>query len=120
MNTLERQHISMRVLDQTHSKEALRLFIRKLDPRKVFFYQSDIDEFRANYELRLIELIKQLPDRHVDVEPAFVIYNRYLQRLKERVEMVQHILSQPIDFTVEEYFVKLGLRNKAKEWSYNE
>jgi len=99
---LERNHISQRPLDQTLSKEAFRLFIKKLDSRKLFFYQSDIDEFKAKYELKLCELIKQRP---VDVQPAFEIYNRHLMRLKERVEMVQQILSEPLDFTVDEEYV---------------
>ena len=99
---LENNHISQRELDRTLSREALRLYIRALDPRKMFFYQSDIDEFRSQYELRLNELIKQNP---VDVEPAFVIYNRYLTRLKERVAIVREILAEPMDFTVQEYRV---------------
>ena len=99
---LERNHISQRPLGQSHSKEAFRLYIKKLDPRKLFFYQFDIDEFKEKYELKLVESLRQRP---VDVRPAFEIYNRYLVRLKERVEMVQHILSQPIDFTVDEEYV---------------
>ena len=99
---LERNHISQRTLTPAHSKEAFRLYIKKLDPRKLFFYQSDIDEFRTKYETKLIEMIKQRP---ADVTPAFEIYNRYLMRLKERVEMVERILSQPIDFTIDEEYV---------------
>ena len=101
LNTLERHHILQRTLGQSQSKEAFRLYIKKLDPRKLYFYQSDIDEFKTKYELKLCELINQRP---VEVRPVFEIYNRYLTRLKERVEMVQHILSQPIDFTVDEEY----------------
>ena len=100
VDTLERHHISQRILDQAISKEAFRLYVRALDPRKIFFYQSDIDEFRTKYELRLTELMKQQP---VDVRPAFEIYNRYLDRLEERVSMILQILANPIDFTVDEY-----------------
>ena len=110
---LERNHISQRTLTPAHSKEAFRLYIRKLDPRKLYFYQSDIDEFREQYETRLVDLIKRNP---VDVTPAFAIYNRYLMRLKERVEMVEHILSQPIDFTVDEEFVY----DKGKDFTLDE
>ena len=113
VDALERSHISQRTLDQSHSKEAFRLYIKKLDSRKLFFYQSDIDEFKAKYELRLCELIKQRP---ADVQPAFEIYNRYLMRLKERVEMVQQILSQPIDFTVDEEYVS----DKLKDFTLDE
>ena len=99
---LERNHISQRTLDRSHSREALRLYIKKLDPRKLYFYQSDIDQFKEKYESQLVELLKQRP---VDVRPAFEIYNLYLKRLKQRVEMVQHILSQPMDFSVDEEYV---------------
>ena len=99
---LETQHISQRTLDPAVSKEAFRLYIKALDPRKMFFYQADIDEFRTRYELRLCELLKQNP---VDLRPAFEIYNRYLDRLKERVDMVQQILSVPMDFTIDEEYV---------------
>ena len=102
MSTLERYHISQRALDSSRSKEALRLYIKKLDPRKLYFYQSDIDEFKTKYESQLCELLKQYP---AEVQPAFEIYNRYLTRLKDRVEMVQHILSRPLDFTVDEEYV---------------
>ena len=100
-NALGRSHISQRPLDQELSKEAFRLYIKALDPLKLFFYQSDIDEFRTNYETKLCDLIKQTP---VDVRPAFEIYNRYLTRIEERVGMVQQILAAPIDFTVDEVF----------------
>ena len=101
VDTLERRHIARPTLDQSHSKEALRIYIRKLDPRKLHFYQSDIDEFKAKYELRLIELLKQNPS---DVGPAFDIYNRYLVRLRERGGMIQQILSHPMDFTIDEEY----------------
>ena len=102
VNNLERFHISQRSLDTNLSKEAFRLYIKALDPRKMFFYQSDIDEFKAKYETRLSELIKQHP---VDVRPAFEIYNRFLLRIQERVAMIQDILASPIDFTVDEHLV---------------
>jgi len=113
VENLERNHISQRALDQTLSKEAFRIYIKRLDPRKLFFYQSDIDEFKAKYELKLCEQIKQLP---VDVRPAFEIYNRYLTRLKERVEMVQQILSAPIDFTIDEEYVY----DRSKDFTLDE
>ncbi|MCL2005270.1 MAG: carboxy terminal-processing peptidase [Planctomycetaceae bacterium] len=100
VDALERHHISQRILDQAVSKEAFRLYIKALDPQKIFFYQSDIDEFRMKYESRLTDLMKQQP---VDVRPAFEIYNRYLTRLEERVSMILQILANPIDFTADEY-----------------
>jgi len=47
LDALERGHISQRTLDRANSKEAFRLYIKKLDPRKLYFYQSALDEFKA-------------------------------------------------------------------------
>jgi len=102
VDVLEHLHISQRTLDQTLSKEAFRLYIKSFDSRKMFFYQSDIDEFKAKYELNLCDCIKQHP---VKLDPAFEIYNRYLTRIKERVGMALEILASPIDFTVNEEYV---------------
>ena len=98
---LESKHISKRTIDQAVSKEAFRLYIKAMDPLKLYFYQSDIDEFKEKYEMRLHELLKP---PSVDVQPAFEMYNRYLIRLKERVGMAQQILSAPIDFTADEEY----------------
>ncbi|MDR0328848.1 MAG: carboxy terminal-processing peptidase [Planctomycetaceae bacterium] len=79
----------------------------------MYFYQSDIDEFKTKYEQRLCELIQQNP---VNVQPAFDIYNRFLDRVKERGNMIQHILSQPIDFNVDEEYVI----DKSKDFTLDE
>ncbi|MDR0520873.1 MAG: carboxy terminal-processing peptidase [Planctomycetaceae bacterium] len=97
---LQTQHISQHELDKTISKEALRLYIKSLDPRKLFFYQSDIDNFKAKYETRLCEMLLAQ-----DIKAAFEIYNCYLDRIKERVEMVTKILDSPQDFTLDEEYI---------------
>ncbi|MDR3232395.1 MAG: carboxy terminal-processing peptidase [Planctomycetaceae bacterium] len=111
VHILEQMHISQRPLDETVSKEAFRIFIKSLDPSKMYFYQSDIDEFKRKYELKLCELVKKQ-----DVKPAFEIYNRYLDRVKERADMIAKILSAPLDFTQDEYFV----RDKSREFTLDE
>ena len=113
ISLLETNHISQRPVDQTLSKEAFRLYIKSLDARKSYFYQSDIDEFKTKYESRFCEFLKNHP---VEVEPAFDIYNRYLIRLKERVDMIQEILDMPMDFTVDEEYVI----EKSKDFTLDE
>jgi len=106
INLLEEQHISKPAFDkpafrEALSKEAFRLYIKSLDWQKLYFYQSDIDEFKTKYESKLCDLIKQQP---VNVQPAFEIYNRYLIRIKERVATIRQILSEPFDFMVDEEY----------------
>ncbi len=94
---LEKDHLLQRPLDAAVSQEALRLYIKALDPGKMYFYQSDIDEFRRNYETKLCDLAKAR-----DISPAFVIYNRYLDRVKERVDAIMQILTVTPDFSLDE------------------
>ena len=98
--SLEKSHISQRSLDKAVSKEAFRLYLKGLDPFKLYFYQSDIDAF-AKYEEQLCDLAKR-----GEVAPAFEIYNTYLSRVKERVDMVMQILDTPQDFTIDEEIIR--------------
>ncbi|MDR3181916.1 MAG: carboxy terminal-processing peptidase [Planctomycetaceae bacterium] len=111
VDTLERMHISQRPLDETVSKEAFRLFVKALDPGKMYFYQSDIDEFRKKYELKFCELVKKQ-----DVKAAFEMYNRYLDRIKERAAMIEKILAAPLDFSQDEDIV----RDKSREFTLDD
>jgi carboxyl-terminal processing protease len=108
---LEQNHISQRKLDNSVSREALRLYIKGLDPLKLYFYQSDIDKFRTEYEQTLCDLAKKR-----NIQPAFDIYNCYLDRIKERVDMILNILDTPQDFTLDEEIV----RDKSKDFSLDE
>ena len=100
MLILEKGHISHRPLDQTVSKEAFRLYLKSLDPLKLYFYQSDIDSF-VKYEETLCDLA-----RRGDVTPAFEIYNKYLERFKDRMDMAMKILDNPLDFKVDEEIIR--------------
>jgi carboxyl-terminal processing protease len=75
------------------------LFLKDLDPWKMYFYQSDVDAF----ELRQGELVDKA--RKGDVTPAFTIFAIFLQRLDERVKLVDELLNVPHDFTVEEEMI---------------
>jgi carboxyl-terminal processing protease len=108
---LEQNHISQRKLDAAVSREALRLYIKGLDPLKLYFYQSDINKFRTEYEETLCDHVKRR-----NIQPAFEIYNCYLDRIKERVGMILEILDTPQDFTLDEEIV----RDKSKNFTLDE
>jgi len=40
--------------------------------------------------------------RKGDVTPAYTIFSIFLQRMDERIKMIDEILTQPVDFTVQE------------------
>jgi len=99
---LEVRHISKQKLDGKVSERGFGLFLKAIDPTKIYFTQADVDEFTASYSKTMaIEL------KRGDVEPAFVIYNRFLQRMNERCDYALKVLEEnKFDFTVDEEFIR--------------
>lgn len=93
---LLRDHLLQRPLDDEISQRALQSFLKSLDPWKVYFFQSDVDEFRQ-YANRLDDLA-----RRGDVSFAYKVFDRFLQRVGERVQLVDELLAADHDFTAEE------------------
>lgn len=96
---LGREHLSKRQLDDEISQRALKSFLRQLDPMKLYFTQVDIDEF-GEQEFRLDDMAL---DGEVDM--AYTIFNRFLQRLDQRVKLVEELLGMEHDFTVDEEMI---------------
>jgi carboxyl-terminal processing protease len=96
---MERQHLSGQSLDDTISQRCMETFIKELDPLKLFFYQSDVDEFMRNRN-RLDDLF-----RRGDIRFAYDVFARFLARVDERVNIAQEQLGKEHDFTVDEEMI---------------
>lgn len=96
---LPQQHISGEELNDEISRRALRLYLRSLDPMKLYFLQSDIDEFSKSQN-RLDDMA-----REGDLSLAYTIFHRYLDRVDQRVAMALELLDGEFDFTVDESIV---------------
>lgn len=96
---MQDQHLARRPLNDEVSTRAFNLFIKGLDPLKLYFYQSDIEEF-GRYENYLDDMLKKN-----DTSFAYVVFKRFLKRVDERVAMVNEVLGQELDFTVDEFMV---------------
>ena len=96
---LNQEHLLKRPLDDEISQRAIEAFLKRLDPMKVYFYQSDIDEIMKDRD-RLDDFVKA-----ADLDFAFDVFNRFLKRVDERVEFVEQLLSEDHDFTVDEQMV---------------
>jgi carboxyl-terminal processing protease len=70
-----------------------------LDPRKVFFSQADVDGF--------MEYRDQLDDMALkgDTSFAYQVFHRFLERINERVKLVDELLPQIQDFNNDEEMV---------------
>ncbi len=102
---LENNHYKRIPFDEEVSRQFLKNYFERLDYNRLIFLQSDIDAFTKEYATRLESLT-----RRGDASPAYRIYERYRQRLEERVQHIHNLLKQPHDFTIEERF--LPVRDK--------
>ena len=89
--TLRFGHYKKRYLDDELSSELLDAQIEQLDPSRLYFLQADIDSF-AVYRTQLDDAI-----RDGDSRPAFAIYNRYQQRVVERINYLLNEISLGLD-----------------------
>jgi carboxyl-terminal processing protease len=93
------EHLSRHAMDKEISERCLTSFLKALDPMKLYFYQSDIDEFNK-YKDVLCDQIRQ-----GDIGFAYTVFRTFLQRADERVKMVNDLLAGPLDFTTDEQMV---------------
>lgn len=102
---LERGHYRQAALDDVLSEQFLKNYLDALDYNHMVLLQSDVDEFTRRYARSLDDLTKG-----ADPRPAFEIFARYLKRLEERQELVERLLKETFDFTVDEAYIPA--RNK--------
>jgi len=92
-------HISGKELDDSVSRRALDLFIDSFDPLKLYFLQSDIDDFHR-YSDSIDDQV-----RAGDLGLAYYIYGRFVKRVDERVAVAQELLDGNFDFERDEQIV---------------
>jgi carboxyl-terminal processing protease len=98
---LEDYHYSKHTLDRELSGKFLDRFIETLDPQHLHFLQSDLTQFEP-YRTELGDLtINQR--RASDLAPAFEIFNRFVERLQQRVAYADGLLkSEKFKFDTED------------------
>jgi len=97
---MERDHLTGQRIDDTVSQRTLKAFIKDLDPLKLFFYETDIEEFNRSKD-KLDEQIK-----HGDIRFAYDVFARFLARVDERIRMAEAELQKPQDFSKDEEMVR--------------
>jgi len=85
--SLERFHFSRARFRDDISAKFFDRYLEALDPQRVFFLQSDLDEL-GKYRTRLDELTMV----EKDVQPAYEIFNRFLQRFDQQYAYVSGLL----------------------------
>ena len=102
LRRLQARHYIKKSLSDNLSSRLFDNYLNKLDANRSFFLASDIEEFEK-YRNSLDDSLKK-----GDLAPAFEIFNRYQQRLTDRLEKITADLPETIakmDFTVDEALV---------------
>jgi carboxyl-terminal processing protease len=87
---LQRHHYTKQPFDDTVSSKFLDRYIEAYDPQHLHFTQDDLAEFER-YRTNLGRLTLNL--RHAaDTRPAFEIFNRFIERLQQRVAYSDELL----------------------------
>src|ERR1700761_5359087 len=95
---LEEAHYTRAPIDDKMSELVYQRYLDFLDGQRSYFLASDIAEFSA-YRLKFDDMI-----RTGDVEPAYLIFNRFQQRNRERMEAAIAQLKAEPDWTVNESY----------------
>ncbi|MBA3480873.1 MAG: carboxy terminal-processing peptidase [Pirellulales bacterium] len=93
---MNRRHMAQLRVDDEISRRAMEMFLKTLDPMKLYFYQSDVDQF-ANEKTNIDDYIIK-----GDVSLAKRIFDVFLERVNERTAVAQKFVDATHDYTLDE------------------
>ena len=108
---LEREHLLRRPIDDDISHRWFTAFLESLDPMKVYFLQGDIDGFARQRDL-LDDMVKR-----GDVAFAYEVLERFLQRVDQRLPLIERLIQESHDFSQQESMV---IDRDATAWARTE
>jgi carboxyl-terminal processing protease len=94
---LTRAHLHKPEITDEISRRLFQRFLKDLDPNKLFFTQSDVDELRK-HETSLDDMLAD-----GDLKFAYLVYERLMTRIAQRLKLVEELVAAKHDFTVKEY-----------------
>ncbi|MGH8267677.1 MAG: S41 family peptidase, partial [Steroidobacteraceae bacterium] len=95
---LEDQHYSRAAIDDKMSDTVYQRYLEFLDPQHSYFLAGDISEFGA-YRLQFGDMI-----RTGNIDPAYLVFARFQQRNRERIQHALALLQTEPDWTLNESF----------------
>jgi carboxyl-terminal processing protease len=105
---LARYHYKATPLDDALSEKIFDRYFKSLDSEKLYFVQSDIDQF-APMRSKLDDAIN-----NESLTLPFSVYNLYTQRFGERMAYARQLLKGKFDFTSDE---TVQLDREKAEWA---
>lgn len=95
---LEEAHFRRAPIDDKMSSQVYERYLELLDGQHSYFLASDIADFET-WRLKFDDMI-----RTGDLEPAYIIFARFQQRNRERINYALELLKTEPDFTIDESF----------------
>ena len=95
---LEQLHFQPKELNDEFSQDVYKTYLKRIDPLKRFFLQSDIDEF-SKFENEIDDQLK-----NYDIAFFNLTNERLVQRMEETKAVYKKVLSKPFDFNEKEVF----------------
>jgi carboxyl-terminal processing protease len=91
---LEQTHYSRAAIDDAFSRKVFQRYLELLDPEHSYFLASDVQAFSV-YQDRFDDMI------HTgNIDPGYLIFDRFKQRNRERMEYAISLLKSQPDWTV--------------------
>ncbi|NEZ02725.1 tail-specific protease [Wenzhouxiangella sp. XN201] len=83
-------------MDEAFSERVFNQYLSALDPNRMYFTAADIEKL-SEYRPHMANAIKS-----ADLEPAYEVFNLYVERVDERTAHALSLLEDRFDFTVDE------------------
>jgi carboxyl-terminal processing protease len=94
---LQQGHVTKPTIGDEISKRWFARFLKDLDPGKLYFLKSDLDDFKKQ-ETELDDMLAK-----GDISFAYTAFRRLLERVAQRQKLIDDLLEAKHDFTVQEY-----------------
>ncbi len=94
---LQQGHVTRPMIGAEMSRRLFYRFLKDLDPGKVYFVKNDIDEFKK-HETELDDMLLK-----GDVSFAYKVYARLLERIDQRLKLIDELADSKFDFSVKEF-----------------
>src|SRR5262249_2617963 len=90
---LQNGHLTKPEIGEETSRRLFHRFLKDLDPGKLYFLKSDVDEFKGSEDELGAKLLKG------DMTFAYQVYERFTTRVAERLKLIEELIKAPHDFT---------------------
>ncbi|HEY5912015.1 MAG TPA: PDZ domain-containing protein, partial [Verrucomicrobiae bacterium] len=99
---LQKYHYLRQPFDDAVSGKFLERYLEVLDPQHLHFLQSDLADFEV-YRTNLDHLTLPSAPANPSAKPATVIFNRFMQRLQQRIAFNENLLkNEKFNFDADE------------------